>query len=136
MKKSYQTKGKKELISFLSAHPDCQFTTEEICLALNGGEECGKSSIYRRLSELCATSVVQRFRNEERGCSVYQYIGEGCDCSRHFHQKCLQCGRIFHLECADSAAFAAHLLQEHGFCVDPGQSILYGVCAQCHKEEA
>ncbi|MBR2721525.1 MAG: transcriptional repressor [Clostridia bacterium] len=136
MKKTYQTAGKRELVDFLSRHPDRQFTTEEICLSLNGDTERGKSSVYRRLSVLCAESAVRKFRDEKSGRSVYQYVGSGCDCSQHFHQKCLHCGTVSHIDCKDSESFARHMLSEHGFLVDCGQSILYGVCRACREREA
>ena len=102
-------------------------------MAVNGDAESGKSSIYRQLASLCREETVRKFRSEEGGCSVYQYIGSGCDCRMHFHQKCLSCGAIGHLGCSDSAEFAKHLFTEHGFLVDCGQSILYGLCADCRK---
>ncbi len=135
MKKNYETRGKRALTSFLSQNPDRQFTVEEICRAVNGEGESGKSSIYRQLSRLCAEETVRKFRSDELGCSVYQYVGAGCDCKCHFHQKCLSCGAIRHLSCQDSASFAHHLFTEHGFLVDCGQSILYGVCAACREKE-
>ena len=127
--------GKQELIEFLAQNPDRQFTTEELCLAVNGNRENGKSSIYRHLSELCRRETVRKFSNKERNCSVYQYVGEKCDCGNHFHEKCLRCGSLHHLDCADSVIFAEHLLKTHGFAVDRGQSILYGICKECRAKE-
>ena len=130
MKKRYHTEGKARLLDFLSAHPDCQFSTEELCLHVNGTMK-GKSSIYRHLTDLCREVTVRRFRNEERGCSVYQYVGEACDCDHHFHGKCIRCGRLEHLDCDESEAFVKHLFAEHGFAVNCGGSLLYGLCAAC-----
>ncbi len=135
MKKVYNTGGRRELIEFLSQNPDRQFTTEELCLAVNGDTAHGKSSVYRHLTSLCQDEIVRKFRSEERNCSVYQYVGDRCDCGKHFHEKCLRCGQISHLDCTDSIEFAAHLLKEHGFAVDCGQSILYGVCAACRSQK-
>lgn len=137
-KKTYNTDGRKRLTAFFAQNPDRQFTADELCLALNEGHLQKRSSIYRYLGELCSADTVRKFRNEERHCSVYQYVGDQCDCRSHFHAKCLLCGSICHLECDDSIAFAAHLQNEHGFAVDCGQSLLYGVCAACKhaKEEA
>ena len=133
-KKSYQTKGRQELIRFLSQNPDRQFTTEEICVAINGDGEKGKSTVYRLLSTLCKEDVVRRFRNEEGSCNVYQYVGADCDCKLHFHEKCLDCGKLQHLDCHGTAEFARHLLAEHGFAVDCGQTVLYGLCADCRRQ--
>ena len=132
-KKSYTTDGKRALCDFLAENPDRQFTTEELCLALHGNTE-KKSSVYRHLSDLCATDVLRKFRSDERNCAVYQYIGKGCDCGSHFHAKCTVCGAISHLACHDSQDFAAHLKEEHGFLVDCSQSLLYGVCERCRRE--
>ena len=136
MKKSiYHTGGRQELIAYLTRNPDQQFTAEELCLAVNGSTEQGKSSVYRHLTGLCKEEIVRKFRNDERNCNVYQYVGEHCDCGSHFHEKCLTCGKLLHLDCDDSIEFAAHLLKAHGFAVDCGQSILYGVCADCRIKE-
>ncbi len=134
-KKQYQTAGRQALAEYLAAHPDRQFTVEEICLAVNGDGEKGRSSIYRRLDELCCSGEVCRARDGDTRSYVYRYIGKHCDCSSHFHEKCTRCGAIRHLECGDSDDFVAHLLQVHGFAVDRGQSVLYGVCESCRLAE-
>ena len=128
--KPYKTAGRERLLEFLSSNPDKHFTAEEICIAVHGGE-ARQSSVYRHLSELCAIDAVRKFRDEETAKTRYQYVGEACDCRNHFHAKCLRCGKIEHLDCGDSVEFAAHLLAEHGFSVDCGHSILYGVCERC-----
>ena len=129
--KTYRTDGRRALIDFLERNPDRQFTVEELCSAVHGDCESGKSSVYRHLGELCKSETVRKFHSDTDDRAVYQYIGESCDCHAHFHEKCLQCGALRHLDCDDSIAFAAHLLAVHGFEVDRGQSILYGVCADC-----
>ncbi len=131
---NYQTVGRQKLLSFLSSHPDCQFTVEELCLEVNGNAVAGRSSLYRQLSALCDAEAVKKFRNEERGCSVYQYIGGACSCGDCFHVKCLRCGKLEHLDCTDSVTFARHLMAEHGFAIDCGQSVLFGICRNCLKK--
>ena len=128
---TYNTAGRRALIEFFAQNPDRQFTAEELCMAVNGDKTTGMSSIYRHLRELCESEVLRKFRDDTDNRSVYQYVGKGSDCDSHFHEKCLRCGALRHLDCDDSIAFAAHLLAVHGFQVDRGQSILYGVCASC-----
>lgn len=135
MKKNYQTEGRGALIDFLSQNPDRQFTAEELCHAVHGDTTRGRSSVYRHLSELCANETVRKFRNDSRKSAVYQYVGGNCDCGNHFHEKCLRCGNLRHLECDDSLLFAEHLLKVHGFSIDCGRSILYGLCANCRAAE-
>ncbi len=134
-KRTYKTDTRKMLTQYLAEHPDRQFTAEELCIAVNGSCDRGKSSIYRHISALCDEGILQKFRSEDDNRNVYQYVGELCDCGDHFHEKCLRCGSLRHLDCADSILFAKHLLSEHGFSINCGQSILYGVCAECRKKE-
>lgn len=135
-KKSYNTVGRTALINFLSSHPDEQFTAEQLCKEIYGDENSRKSSVYRQLTQLCNTHSVQKFRSESSPCDVFQYVGEGCDCNEHFHEKCIRCGKVEHLDCHASAEFFRHLLKEHGFEVLCGRSVLYGLCAGCRKDGA
>ena len=132
-KKIYQTSGRQRLGKFFAEHPDAQFSTEELCTVINGDAEKGKSTVYRHLTELCRAEVVQKVHSAKRNCYVYQYVGADCDCRSHFHGKCIRCGALEHLGCHDSIEFAEHLLREHGFAVDCGQSILYGFCKTCRQ---
>ncbi len=132
-KKPYQTAGREALADFLSGNPDRQFSVSELCLSVNGDSSRGKSSIYRRLDELCRSGEVLRTQSEHGRESLYRYIGSRCNCADHFHETCTVCGAIRHLTCADADDFAAHLLEMHGFSVDRRLSVLYGICADCRS---
>ena len=132
-KKRYKTVGREALIDYLSRNPDRQFSAEELCLAVNGNAGQGRSSVYRHLGDLCRDEAVRKFQSNDGRGSVYQYVGRSCDCNSHFHEKCTRCGAIRHLECGDADGFVEHLLAVHGFAVDRGRSVLYGLCASCRK---
>ncbi len=132
-KKQYQTAGREALVDFLSSHPDQQFSVGELCLSVNGDSARGKSSIYRRLDELCRSGEVLRTQSDSGREGLYRYIGSRCDCAGHFHETCTVCGAIRHLTCADADEFAAHLLKKHGFAIDRKLSVLYGICADCRR---
>ncbi|MBE6554004.1 MAG: hypothetical protein E7666_06660 [Ruminococcaceae bacterium] len=134
-KQTYKTGTRNALVKYMAQHPDRQFTADALCVAINGDAECRKSSIYRHIAALCEDGILQKTRSENGDRNVYQYVGELCDCGSHFHEKCLRCGSLHHLKCVDSLRFAEHLLAEHGFSVNCGQSILYGICAECRKKE-
>ena len=133
-KKSYQTKGRRELIAFLAKNPDRQFTVDELYREVNAEASTAKSSLYRHLNELCNVEILRKFHGGEKRGTLYQYIGADCDCKDHFHQKCTVCGRVSHLDCFASADFAEHILREHGFMINCGISVLYGVCAACMRK--
>ncbi len=141
MATTYKTTGKTQLISFFSSHPDTQYTVDELHAALTEaypdaytGKGGGKSSLYRRLSALIEEGTVRKFRDDTQASYVYQYVACGA-CSHHFHLKCLSCGKLEHLDCVISDQLLAHISADHHFCIDRGRSILYGLCAACHKEE-
>ena len=134
-KRQDKTVGRAALIDFLSRNPDRQFTVEELCLAVNHDPLRGRSSVYRHLGDLCREETVCKFRGESGQGSLYQYLGGTCDCNDHFHEKCVRCGKIRHLECGDADGFVEHLLRVHGFSVDRGRSVLYGICAACRDAE-
>lgn len=127
MSKIYNTEGKKKLTDFLKSNPEGQFSVEEICISLNGSLT-KRSSVYRNLADLCQRGIAKKFLTD--GGYVYQFVGDK-DCSKHFHLKCVNCEKIVHLECNMGQELTKHIMSHHGFSVDSGRSILYGVCDAC-----
>ena len=140
-KKHYNTAGRTRLAAYLkqTEHHAPQ-SAEEIYAGLcrscsaDAEDAPGRSSVYRMLGTLCDEGAVKKFPVSagESG-FVYQYVGNGRHCDTHFHLHCLSCGQVTHLECDCSHSISDHLISSHGFQVDRGRSILYGVCAQCAK---
>ena len=146
MKATYRTAARRQLVELFSARPDRHFTAEQVCALLcdteeriargdrsRRGEFIGKSTVYRQLSRLCAEGRLRRFEDvapDGSAVHVYQYLpSEGCEA--HFHLKCLRCGRVSHLECGQTDVLLAHIRAAHGFSVDCGSSIMYGLCDRC-----
>lgn len=132
MARIYKTAGRQRLLDFLESRPDRHFTVEELSLEMDrqDGEISRKSTLYRHLSELCDEGVLRKYRSDTQSAYVYQYVGQG-DCCHHFHLKCVSCGALIHLECAVSEELLSHIQSDHGFRVDSGRSILYGLCEAC-----
>ena len=65
-----------------------------------------------------------------------QYVDEGRHCREHLHLKCVQCGRIYHLDCHFMDEVRAHLMAEHGFTLQCEGSVLYGLCRHCAQNAA
>ena len=132
MARVYKTAGRQRLLDFLESNPDRQFTVEELCTEMDrqDGETSRKSTLYRHLSELCSDGTVRKYRSDTESAYVYQYVGQG-DCRHHFHLKCVSCDTLVHLECAVSEELLSHISAHHGFEVDSGRSILYGLCKSC-----
>ena len=140
MRNAYQTPMRRAVLSLFSELPDRHFTAEQVCSALCSrlGEAVGKSTVYRQLSRLCEQGAIRRFEDvTPDGVSVRVYQAAlGGSCERHFHLKCRTCGRIQHLECDMTDELTAHVRAHHGFSVDCGESVLYGLCAECEAGRA
>ena len=137
--KRYHTAGRAALVAYLMQKTkDKPQNADDIYRGLCVGEKApGRSSVYRQLNELTVSGEVRRFRTgpAEEG-FVYQYVGGGEGCDHHFHLQCLRCGKVEHLHCSFAETLQEHLMATHGFAVDSGCSVLYGVCADCRKKEA
>lgn len=133
--RGYNTRGKTLIFEIFKSNPSCQFTTEQIIDKINeeSGEKIAKSSVYRIIGRLCEDGTLRRFRDDSDSNYLYQYTGGSCECKDHFHMKCTGCGMVFHLHCADVEVWRSHITDEHGFLIDCGKSVLYGVCEKCSK---
>lgn len=137
--KRYHTAGRAALVAYLMRQTkDKPASAEEIYSGLSAEKKApGRSSVYRQLGELCEAGEVRRYRADPTGEGfVYQYVGKKQGCDGHFHLQCLRCGRVEHLHCACAETLREHLMLEHGFAVDSGHSVLYGLCALCAGKEA
>jgi Fur family ferric uptake transcriptional regulator len=106
MRNSYHTQQRCALLAFLSAHADEQFTVEQL-LAAMGDEAPGRSTVYRALDR---------------------------HCDAHLHLKCVDCGRLIHLDEDVSDALQSDLLRAAGFTVDGRSTTIYGTCAACGRK--
>ncbi len=134
-KKQYKTRGKTQLLRYLSQQMGEPRTVEQICLGLaEDGEAPGRSSVYRMLGTLCRQGEVKRHRLPAPATGYsYEYIGNAHRCESHFHLHCVGCGSVTHLECGCGEEIAEHLRALHGFSVDCGRSVFYGMCTDCIK---
>ena len=105
----YKTQQKEVLLGFLYAHRDTPMSVEEISERLRGAcdNAPGKSTVYRLMGRLCEEGSVKRFEKGNSRTFLYQFAG-GEACRHHLHLRCLSCGRLLHMDHAQSE----RLLQE------------------------
>lgn len=136
MRGEYHTRQKTEMARFLSERPMQSFSPEELARAMEAeGVRVGVTTAYRFLEALCARGTARRYQ-DARGLLRYQYHGGDDACDRHFHVLCSRCGNMFHVDCEMAGALASHLCTEHGFEVDPRNSVLVGLCRDCKGGDA
>ena len=130
---SYQTEQQKQLWSCLSQNADRPLTVEELLDRVRdaGGQVPGKSTAFRLMTKWVEEGRVLRTVSGNSRRFVYQLAGCG-NLPPHLHLKCVDCGRLIHLDSAESEALLGRVRQKSGFQIDEESTVLLGHCA-AHK---
>ena len=129
----YNTEQKKLLLDFLEKNSDSSYTVDEIATRLReseGENAPGRSTVYRLMTRLVEERKVHRFSGEGSRRFLYRIIADD-HCRTHLHLKCLQCGKILHLDHETSDALLEQVRMLKGFSVSEEQTLLFGSCAEC-----
>ena len=129
----YQTKQRQAILDYLQRHREQHVTVKEIAAYFEGeNRPVGVTTIYRRLEELEKLGSVRRYTGDKAG-ACFQLVDEEGGCKEHFHLKCESCGKLYHVECSYLEGISAHILEQHGFAVNPTKITLYGLCENCRQ---
>ena len=130
---TYNTKQKIRIIAFFRSNPDKSFTSDEIIAQLSDSG-VAKSTVYRIISSLSEEGLLRKTQDGGNGKSSYLLMDcEGC--RHHLHLKCLECGRLVHLEGGVSLELERTLKELQNFELDEN-TMLYGRCGGCRSGEA
>ena len=130
----YNTRQKRELLGFLQERNLQHFSVDEVVFELRDrGEAIGRSTVYRYLELLAEQGKVRKYQGVQ-GITQYQHVEDATRCDDHFHMMCSRCGNLMHVDCALMRSMSEHLMQEHGFALDPRETILVGVCDNCRRD--
>lgn len=132
----YKTHQKAMLEKFLTEQPDRQFSIEELASLMKEHfkeEAPGKSTVYRLINKLVEENTVKRFVKDNSRHFVYQ-IAAGKDCHSHLHMKCVDCGRLIHMDHEQSDAITEAIFGHDSFRVNRDQTTIFGTCAECIKK--
>lgn len=132
MKNTYNSKGRNTLLDFLKNNKKSEILISEIVEVLKA-EGVGESTVYRQVSKLCDEGILGRVSGKDGKSVLYRFIDKESGCHNHFHLKCTNCGNITHLHCDHTGDFRNHIENQHGFSVDFGHTIIYGVCKDCKE---
>ena len=129
----YITEQKTMLLTFLRSNHDEAFDVDELTAAMHaayGSKAPGKSTVYRLITKLSEDGVVKKFAKTGSRRFVYQTVAEN-DCHNHLHLKCLDCGRLIHLDEEISEELMDKVKKINDFSVDEDETVLLGKCAEC-----
>ena len=134
MRGAYNTRQKRELMRFIQGRSQENFSVDEALFELRErGEKIGRSTVYRYLELLAEQGNVRKYQNAH-GVTQYQHVENAADCDEHFHMMCSRCGRLMHVNCSLMRQMSEHMMNDHGFKLDPRETILVGLCRNCQGE--
>lgn len=124
----YKTKQRDEILRFFMDHADGCYSAKDVYDQVS----CGEATVFRTLTALTQEGVLTKFTGDggrgER--AYYQYSRENA-CTDHIHLKCEKCGRLIHMDCTFIRELMHHFCAEHGFAMDCGKTVIYGLCRDC-----
>jgi len=126
---NYNTKQRDEIVDFFNRHRGGCFTAKDIIVS--GEVTVGEATVYRTLTKLANQSTLRRFSGDGAG-AYYQMIDDK-GCSSHFHLKCDRCQRLIHMDCSFMKEMQRHIEESHGFAIDVGRTVIYGLCEDCRR---
>ena len=131
-RKDYRTKSSVAVRELLESSRGAHLTAEDIFRNLTQkGISMGLTTVYRQLEKLTEEGVVRNIYGDKQG-YCYQAVAQSCQV--HYHMVCTDCGKLLHLDCDKAGNLFSHITEQHGFRIDPGRTVLYGLCSGCHRK--
>jgi len=129
----YNTEQQKQLWACLARNTDTPLTVEELLdrIRIENGQALGKSTVFRLMTKWVEEGRVLRTVSGRGRRFVYQLAGCG-NLPPHLHLKCVDCGKLIHLDSAESEALLGRIRQKSGFQIDEESTVLLGRC-NSHK---
>lgn len=133
-RQNYNTKARQYIVEYLEQQKENTVSANNIIEYLNRrGNSVNRATVYRYLNKLSEEHRVIKFVKDETQEAVYQFVTREKGCDEHIHIKCVECGRLIHLNCGFMSEIKNHLFEKHNFSLQCESSILYGVCEDCRK---
>ncbi|MBQ7688618.1 MAG: transcriptional repressor [Clostridia bacterium] len=132
----YKTQQKQQLLDYLSKNRERPLRVEDISagLAAAYADAPGKSTVYRLVNRLYEEGRLKRFEQGSSRTFVYQ-LADGEACHSHLHLKCTACGKLLHMDNAQSEKLLQEILGGSDFAVDREETTLFGTCRDCMQQE-
>lgn len=133
--KDYKSQYRSWIINYFENHENEIVSASSLLEKMRGdGLTINQATVYRNLDRLECSGLIQGHRLDAKEEKYYQYLKEGHDCQHHLHLYCRSCGSIIHLDCEFMRSIQDHLLKDHRFTLDCGDSVLVGLCEDCRKK--
>ena len=132
----YKTKQREMILDYMIKNKNIHVTADMIINYFRlYGTPIGKTTVYRNLDKLVTENIVRKFTIEDGVSACYQYAPDGSRCMEHYHFKCSECGKLFHVHCDFMNEISEHVYKKHKFMIDSSKTVFYGICEECRKKE-
>lgn len=129
----YKTRQRRVLLDYLAAHADEELSARQIETALREFD-ISLSAVYRNLSALESEGKVRRVSKSGSREVYYQYT-DCMSCKDCLHLSCEKCGKTYHMNIPGMEMLIENLASSDEFAIDRKNTVLYGVCKSCQKED-
>ena len=126
---NYNTKQREVILEFLNKNKSECLTVSDILTKLKK-EGIGQTTIYRFLNQLEKEKLIRKYQIENGLGCTYQLVDNEC-LDNHIHLKCMDCGKLIHLDCKEMNYLIGHVNDNHKFNMDISKTIIYGKCTKC-----
>lgn len=131
-RRGYNTEQRRLVSACLDAGADRYQTVDEVYETLREqGSSVGRTTVYRTLERMAADGTVSKVVGAPGTSALYRKAGE----AEQGQLLCLECGRVFPLDCGMLASFDEHVREHHGFAIDQRRTVICGVCEQCLERD-
>lgn len=131
-KGQYKTKQGDELRAFLEQSPGKHITAGDVCdYFRQSGKSIGMATVYRQLEKMVDEGIVTKYSIDAGSPACFEYLGNHLNEEVCYHCKCQVCGRLIHMHCDELPELQKHVLEHHGFAIDPVRTVFFGTCKEC-----
>ena len=133
-----ETKRKKTrhhllILAYVNEHKDAYFSAYDVFKYFNMHDiSVSIATIYRQLDKMIEDGILHKYRDLETNAALYFFVDKESKHACDAHMKCMECGKIYPLQCTITKEFAGHIENEHHFFIDMDETILYGICEECN----
>ena len=133
-KAQYKTKQRDELRAFLEQAPGRHITAGDVCEYFRqAGRPIGMATVYRQLEKMVDEGIVTKYSIDANTPACFEYLGTHLNEETCYHCKCQVCGKLIHMHCEELPELEKHILEHHGFAIDPVRTVFFGVCRECRE---
>lgn len=128
-RKRYHTSNREHIFDAIQTF-ETPFTARELQIHLElDGIYISNSSLYRTLDELSELGALKKTLGPG-GAVSYRFV-ERCRAINHCNLECVECHKIYHVDCKQITDLARHIGRRHGFQLSPRNITLPGLCSEC-----